>query len=388
MSTTRARPDAPARLQPGQPSDLSPGGPADPSASSPAGPSTPRAGRSAGRAPDHLTRRRRRRTLGLAVLVVLLVVLVVLSLALGSRPVPLGVVRDALLDGDRSDDRHLIVLTLRIPRTILAVAVGAALGTAGAVMQALTRNPLAETGILGINAGAAAAVATGIAAFGLTDFSEYVWFALAGTLVTAAGVYALGGAFRGGSDPVRLTLAGAALSVVLGAYTQAILINYPQVFDTFRFWVVGSLQGRTMSIAVPVAVVVAAGLVLALTLSGSLNALALGADAGRALGVSTTRTWIVSGVVVVVLAGVATAAAGPIGFVGLTAPHVARAIVGPDHRRILPYSALVSAVVVLGADVVGRLVAFPGEVATGVVTALVGGPFFVALVRRRRMARL
>lgn len=367
MSTTRTLPDAPEH-QPGTP------------------PAT--LGWPAGRPQDHRARRRRRQALGLLVLLVALAVLLVLSLALGSRPVPLGVVRDALLETDRADDRHLIVVTLRIPRTILAVAVGAALGTAGAVMQALTRNPLAETGILGINAGAAAAVATAIAALGLTDFTAYVWFALAGTLVTAAGVYALGGAFRNGSDPVRLTLAGAALSVVLGAYTQAILINYPQVFDTFRFWVVGSLEGRGMDVAVPAAAAVAAGLLLALTLPASLNALALGADAGRALGVSTTRTWVVSGVVVVLLAGVATAAAGPIGFVGLTAPHVARAIVGPDHRWILPYSALVSAVVVLGADVLGRVVASPGEVATGIVTALVGGPFFVALVRRRRMAQL
>lgn len=330
----------------------------------------------------------RRRAAGLGVLAAVLLVLVALSLAYGSRRIPLDVVWDALTATDVGDDRHLIVQTLRIPRTLLAVAVGAALGIAGAIMQALTRNPLAETGILGINAGAGAAVATAIAALGLTSFTDYVWFSLLGTLVTGVAVYALGGAFRGGTDPVRLTLAGAAVAVVLGAYTQALLINYPDVFNSFRFWAVGSLQGREMDVAVPAALVIALAVVGSLALAGNLNALALGADVGRALGVSVRWTWIASGAAVVALAGVATAAAGPIGFVGLTAPHVARAIVGPDHRWILPYSALVSAVVVLGADVLGRVVAYPSEVATGIVTALVGGPFFVVLVRRRRMARL
>jgi ABC-type Fe3+-siderophore transport system permease subunit len=330
--------------------------------------------------------RRRRRT-GLLIGLAALLVLALLSLAVGSNPVPIGTAWRALTDFDPTDNGQLIVRTLRVPRTLLAVAVGAALGTAGCLMQAITRNPLAEPGLLGVNAGAAAAVVVAIAAFGLASPVATLPFALVGSAVTAAVVLALGGGLRGGS-PVRLVLAGAAVAVVLAAFTYTVTINYPSVFDVFRFWVVGALQGRGTPVLLATVPLIVAGLLLAQGLAGSLNAMALGADAGSALGVSVRRTWVLSAVAIMLLAGSATAAAGPISFVGLAAPHVARLLTGPDHRWALPASMLIGADVLLGADVVGRVVAVPSEVQTGIIAAVVGAPVFIMLVRRRRMVTL
>lgn len=335
-------------------------------------------------------RTRARRRTGLLVAVGALALLAVLSLAVGSHPVPLGTAWRALTAFDPTEDGQLIVRTLRVPRTALAVVVGAALGVAGCLMQAVTRNPLAEPGLLGVNAGAAAAVVVGIAALDLRSPAATLPFALAGSAAAAAVVLALGGGTRGAGrgGPVRLVLAGAAVSVVLAAFTSTVTLNDPQVFDAFRFWVVGALQGRGTEVLVATAPLILAGLLLAQGLTGSLNALALGADAGSALGVSVRRTWLLAAVAVVLLAGGATAAAGPVAFIGLAAPHVARLLTGPDHRRLLPLSALIGADVLLGADVVGRVVAVPSEVQTGIVAAVVGAPVFIALVRRRRMVTL
>ncbi|RYV50524.1 FecCD family ABC transporter permease [Pengzhenrongella frigida] len=339
-------------------------------------------------APPRRPDRVRRRTIGLGCALAALAAITLLSLAIGSRSVPIGSVWDALVTFDASHDDHLIVHTLRIPRTLLGLLVGSALGVAGALMQAVTRNPLADPGLLGINAGAAAVVVTAIAAFGVVRPGSYLVFALLGSAATAALVFALGGAMRGGSSPVRLVLAGVALSVVLGAFTSTVTINYPDVFDVFRFWVVGSLQGRGYDVLIPAGVLIVVGLVLAQSLAGSLNALALGSDAGTALGVAVRRTWTLALVAVVLLAGSATAAAGPLAFIGLAAPHVARLLVGPDQRWVIPFSTLIGADVLLGADVVGRIVALPSEVPAGVITAIVGAPLFIALVRRRRLAAL
>lgn len=330
----------------------------------------------------------RRRRGGILIGLLLLLVLAVLSVASGSRPLDLDTVWRALTAFDPGNDQHLIVRELRIPRTLLGILVGAALGVAGAVMQAITRNPLAEPGLLGVNAGAAAAVVTGIAVFGVVDTSGYIWFAFLGAALAAVLVYALGGAFAEGSNPVKLLLAGAALSVVLGAYTTAVVLNFPSVFRTFRFWSVGSLQGRSWTTLWPVLGFILLGILIALLITRSLNALALGKEMGAALGVSSRGTWFLAALVVVLLAGAATAAAGPIGFIGLTAPLIARMVVGPDYRWVLPYSILIAANIVLAADILGRLVAFPGEVQTAIITALIGGPFFIALVRKRKLARL
>lgn len=322
------------------------------------------------------------------VLVALILIGSAASVAIGSRSIPLGITWQALTDFSPESSDHLLVLMLRIPRTLLAILVGCALGAAGAVMQAVTRNPLADPGILGVNAGAAAAIAAAIAFFGITDAFGYMWFGLLGAALAGLAVTLLGGALTG-TNPIRLVLAGAALSVVLLALTQVILVNTEEsVFDSYRHWVVGSLQGRGYEVLLPVSFLVAAGLLLTLALGPSLNAIALGNDLGHTLGANPARTFALSALAIVMLAGGATAAAGPIGFVGLTAPHVARLIVGPDHRWLLPYTMLVSAVLVLIADTLGRVVAQPGEVSVGIAVALIGGPFFVALVRRRKLVQL
>jgi iron complex transport system permease protein len=317
-----------------------------------------------------------------------LVLLGFASIAYGSKPIPLGTVWDALWNVDPSLGDHIIVRSLRVPRTGLGIAVGVALGLSGALMQGVTRNPLADPGILGIEAGASLAVVIGISTFGVASLNGYVWFAFGGAAVASVVVYSLGSMGRGGATPVKLALAGAALASLLASITSAILISDLATLDQFRFWVVGSLAGRDGDIALDVLPFIAVGTVLALGSARSLNALALGDDVARSLGQRVALARIVSALAVVVLCGGAVAAAGPIAFVGLTVPHVARAICGPDYRWVLPWSMVLAPVLLLGADLVGRLVARPGELQVGIVTALLGAPFFIALVRRRKLAEL
>lgn len=310
------------------------------------------------------------------------------SLAFGTKPIPLASVVQALVSPDPAVNDHLIVRTLRGPRTVLGLLVGMALGLSGGVMQGVTRNALADPGLLGVSAGASLAVVVAIHLFGVGSLAGYVWFAFAGAAVASVVVYGLGSLGRDGATPVKLALAGAAVTAFLLSLTTAILLVDLATLDQFRFWVVGSLAGRDGAVAGQVAPVVVLGGALALALGPSLNTLALGDDVARGLGQRVGRARLVSALAVVLLVGGATAAAGPISFVGLTVPHVARALAGPDYRWILPYSALLAPVLLLGTDVLGRLVARPGEVQVGIVTALVGGPFFIALVRRRKLAQL
>lgn len=330
----------------------------------------------------------RRRRWGLALGVLALIALAVASVFAGSRSIPPHVTMAAMIAFDPAVSDHLLVWNLRIPRALLGIVVGCALGGAGAVMQALTRNPLADPGILGVNAGATLAIVAAIAFFGIVDMVGYMWFGLAGATLAGALVYLLGGV-RHGLNPVRLVLAGSALSVVLLALTQIITVNSDDwVFDQFRHWAVGSLQGRGYDVLLPTAAASVVALLTVLALARMLDAVALGRDTGQALGVNPRVVWGVSALTVIVLAGTATAAAGPIAFVGLTAPHVARFVVGPDHRWSLPYAMLISAVMMVGADILGRLVGHPGEVAVGIMVALIGGPFFIVLVQRWRMVQL
>ena len=324
---------------------------------------------------------------GLLLVAVLLIVAVLLSLALGSKPIPLGHVMDAVLHGGNSDDAT-VVRSLRVPRTIMGLAVGAALGLAGALMQGLTRNPLADPGILGVNAGAAAAVVAGIGLWHMSSPSAYVWLALVGAAIASVVVYLLGSAGRSAATPVRLALAGTAISAVLVAFVNGLTLMDQKAFDDFRFWSVGALAGRGYSVLGATGPFLLVGGVIALALARPLNAFALGDDAGRALGAHLGRTRALGVISVTLLCGAATAAAGPIGFVGLTIPHVARLLTGPDQRWVLPYSALLAPTLLLLADVIGRLVARPGELEVGIVTAFVGAPVFIHLARRRRMAQL
>jgi iron complex transport system permease protein len=325
---------------------------------------------------------------GLAVAVGLLALVAFASVAYGSKPIGLGVVWDALWHADPSLDDHLIVRELRVPRTVMGLLVGAALGLAGTVMQGLTRNPLADPAILGVESGAALAVVVAIYALGVGSFGGYVWFAFGGAAAASLAVYALGSLGRGGATPVKLALAGAALTALLQSLASTILLLDVETLDQYRFWAVGSLVGRDTEMVGQVWPFIAFGAVLALASGRVLNALALGDDVARSLGMRIGPARAASALAVVVLAGAATAAAGPIGFVGLTIPHIARAICGPDYRWTLPYSLVAAPILLLGADVVGRVVARPGEVQVGIVTALLGAPFFILLVRRRRLAEL
>ncbi|MFP5321622.1 MAG: FecCD family ABC transporter permease [Acidimicrobiia bacterium] len=325
---------------------------------------------------------------GLVVAAGALVLVALTSIAYGSKSIPLGTVLDALVEHDPTDNDHLIVQSLRVPRTLIGLAVGAALGLAGAVMQGVTRNPLADPGIFGVEAGAALAVVVGIYVFGIGSLTGYVWFAFAGAGAASVVVYGLGSVGRGGATPVKLALAGAAMAALLSSVTSAILIVDVSTLDQFRFWAVGSLAGRDAAIASQVLPFLLVGVALAFLSARGLNTLALGDDVATSLGERVQRTRLLAALAVVVCSGAAVAAAGPIGFIGLTIPHVARAICGPDHRWILPWSLLLAPSLLLAADVVGRIVARPGELQVGIVTAFIGAPFFVALVRRKKLAEL
>jgi iron complex transport system permease protein len=324
---------------------------------------------------------------GLALALAALGFAVLLSLAVGTRSIPLGEVVDAIRSGGDSQNAA-IVLDLRLPRTLLGLAVGVALGVAGALMQALTRNPLADPGLLGVNAGAAAAVVIAIAVLGIAGTPAYVWFAFLGAAVASVAVYLIGSAGRGGATPVRLALAGTALSAALIALVYGIVLTDQRLLQSYNQWSVGSVSGRGTEQLQAVLPFIAIGLLVAFALARTLNALALGDDSARALGAHVGRTRIAGAAAITLLCGAATAGAGPIWFLGLTVPHMTRAIVGPDQRWMLVYSAVLGPVLLLTADVLGRVIARPGEVQVGIVLAFVGAPVFIALVRRRRIAAL
>jgi ABC-type Fe3+-siderophore transport system permease subunit len=323
------------------------------------------------------------RLTGLLLLLLLVVVAVGASLAIGTRSIGLGEVWRALLDPSLGTEEAAIVRGLRAPRTAIGLLAGLALGTAGALMQGHTRNPLGDPGLLGVTAGASLAVVLAISVFGVGTPAGYVWFAFAGALAGTVLVFAIGSVGRGGGTPVTLALAGAALSALLFAVVRTILVSDQQTLDSFRFWVVGSLAGRGADVAWQVAPFVAVGLVLATVNAPALNLLSLGDDVARGLGQRIWPARAVGLAAITLLGGAATAACGPIAFVGLVVPHVVRAVTGPDHRWLIPCSGLLGAALLLGADVVGRVVARPGELQVGIVLALIGAPFFIALVRRR-----
>jgi iron complex transport system permease protein len=325
------------------------------------------------------------RTFAVGIAVLVLVALV--SLAVGTKGIAPGEVVRSLFHDDGSD-AAAVVRDVRVPRLLIGLAVGVALGLAGALMQALTRNPLADPGLLGIDAGAAAAIVVAIAALHLADPAEYVWFAFAGAAAASVVVYLLGSGGRAGTTPVRLALAGTTVAAALTAFTNGVTLLDPLAFNDFRFWAVGALAGRDLSVLVTIGPFLAAGAAIALVLARPLNAIALGDDAGRALGAAIGRTRALGALSVTLLCGGATAVAGPIAFVGLTVPHAARAIAGPDQRRVLAYSALFAPILLISADVIGRVVVRPSELEVGIVTALIGAPVFIALVRHRRVAQL
>ncbi|MFE7508650.1 iron chelate uptake ABC transporter family permease subunit [Promicromonospora sp. NPDC057488] len=324
------------------------------------------------------------RYLALGAGTVALLVVIVASLAIGSRPVPPDVVVAALLGQDVPAGDWRAVVELRVPRTVIGCAVGIALGVAGALIQAVTRNPLADPGILGVTAGSSFFVALGVVLLGLSSPEQYIWLALAGALVATVAVALVGGSGGARVDPVRLTLAGVALTAVLAGVVSGLRISAPRTFNALLTWETGSLVDRGWQVAGPVLPFIAIGLVTALLLGGSLNALALGDDVATALGSTVWVTRVGAVLAVTLLAGGATAIVGPISFIGLMVPHVARWIAGPDQRWIIGLTLILAPALLLTADVLARVVLWPGEMPVGIVTAFVGAPVLIALVRRQK----
>ncbi|WP_205630669.1 FecCD family ABC transporter permease [Pseudarthrobacter sulfonivorans] len=330
---------------------------------------------------------RTRQVAWLLAAVVVLSLLAAASLAIGARGLSLTTVWQALTQFDAANGDHAVVHA-RIPRTVLGILVGGALSLAGAAMQGVARNPLADPGIMGVNAGAALAVVTGIYLFGVTSLSGYIWFAFIGAGAAAVVVYLVASMGRDGATPVKLALAGAALSAGLYSLMSVILVSSQDTLDRFRFWQVGGISGRDWAVVLPGLPFLAVGALIILGTSRILNSLALGDDIARGLGQRVGLTRGVTALGIVLLCGSATALAGPIGFVGLVIPHAVRSLTGPDYRWILPFSLVLAPALLLGADIIGRVVLLPGEVPAGIMTALVGAPVFVWLIRRGKGAGL
>lgn len=327
------------------------------------------------------------RALWLLAAVVVLALVTLASFAIGARGLALDTVWQALTRFDPADGDHAVVHA-RIPRTVLGLLAGAALGLAGAAMQGVARNPLADPGIIGINAGAALAVVTGIYIFGVSSLTGYIWFAFVGAAAAAVVVYLIASLGRDGATPVKLALAGAALSAGLFSLMNVILVSSRDTLDRFRFWQVGGIAGRDWSVILPGLPFLLLGAVIVLATGRILNNLALGDDIARGLGQRVGLARGITALGIVLLCGSATALAGPIGFVGLIIPHAVRFLTGPDYRWILPFSLVLAPALLLTADVIGRVILLPGEVPAGIMTALVGAPVFVWLVRRSKGAGL
>lgn len=312
---------------------------------------------------------------------------VALSLALGSKRVSPAEIWEVLLGADKTSFQAAVVRA-RIPRTLFGIIAGGALGISGALMQSITRNPIADPGILGVNMGASLFVVCGMSFLGLNSAGQYIWLAIAGAAVTAAFVYGIASAGNGGATPLKLALAGAAAGTALASLVNAVMLPNSQVMDSFRFWQVGSIGGATwenIRLVLPFFVL---GLGLSVRMAPALNALALGDEMAASLGVKIGLVRAVTALAAVALCGAVTAVAGPIGFVGLMIPHLVRSLYGADMRLLLPFSALGGGCLLLFSDVIGRVIGSPGETEVGIVTALIGAPVFLMVLRKGKVRSL
>lgn len=320
-------------------------------------------------------------SLGLIIGSVLLLLCLGWSITLGAADISLQTIWESLFAFDDSLFQHLVIQTVRLPRVVTGAMVGASLAVAGAIMQGLTRNPLASPAILGINAGAAFAVVLTVFILGSPPLSVYSIAAFIGAGIASVIVYGLGSMGRGGATPLRLTLAGAVFTTFVGSFTTALLITSQDTLDQIRFWTVGSLAGRDWALFIQTAPYLLIGLVGALLLARQITTISLGEDIATGLGQNVVVVKGLAAIVVVLLAGGSVSLAGPIGFVGLVAPHMVRFMVGQDYRWILPYCALVGAILVIIGDMMARIIIRPQELPVGVMMALIGAPFFIYLAR-------
>jgi iron complex transport system permease protein len=331
-------------------------------------------------------RSNRSRSLWLGGLVAALAAFCALSITVGTRDVAWADITAAL--AGRIDSIGQAAVNVRIPRTLLALLAGAALGLAGAIMQGVTRNPLADPGILGVNMGASLAVVVGVAWFDIASAEAYIWTAILGAGCSAVFVYTIGSLGRGGATPLKLALAGAATSVAFASMVIAVVLPRNDIAGGIRSWQIGGVGGATFERILPVLPFLAVGFAISLLSARKLNSLALGDELAAGLGERVAVARAVAALGAILLCGATTAVCGPIGFLGLVVPHLCRLLVGVDHRWLLPFSTLGGACLLLAADVVGRVVARPAELDVGIVTALVGAPFFIWIVRRQRVREL
>ncbi len=333
-----------------------------------------------------LHRPRRRRLLWLLALAAALVVLAAASITIGARQVSFSDLMAGLAGHTENISQAAIVK--RVPRTVLGLLIGAALGLSGAIMQAVTRNPLADPSILGVNMGASLAVVIGITWFGLNTAHGYIFSAITGAGLAAVFVYVVGSLGRGGATPLKLALAGAATSAALVSLVTAISLPRADLADVIRSWQIGGIGGATFANVAPMIPFLTAGLILAFLCANPLNSLALGDELAAGLGEKVMVVRGIAALAAVILCGAATAMAGPIGFIGLVVPHLCRLLVGVDQRWLLPFSALTGAALLVFSDILGRVIARPGELDVGILTALIGAPVFIAIVRRSKIRDL
>ena len=317
----------------------------------------------------------------------LLSVMAIFSISLGAKNIAFSKVIEVLLGNDPDSLEQAIILQ-RIPRTIFGILAGGALGISGALMQSITRNPIADPSILGVNTGASLFVVAGIAFFNITVAYQYIWLAIIGAGVTAVFVYSVASMGKDGATPLKLALSGSAVSIVLGSLVSTIMLPNNRVMEAFRFWQVGSIGSATWESIMLISPFLIVGFIISMFISGYLNNLALGDEAATALGTNVVMTRTIGALSSVLLCGATTALAGPIGFVGLIIPHIIRLIFGSEMSKMLPLSFLGSAILMLVSDIIGRVISLPGETEVGIVTAVIGAPVFILAIRKGRVKSL
>ncbi|MCK2018654.1 FecCD family ABC transporter permease [Peribacillus frigoritolerans] len=319
--------------------------------------------------------------MGLFITILLLLFLLCSSIVYGYTDTTWKLAIDAFTNFNGTNE-HIVIQSVRLPRALIASAIGASLAISGVLMQTLTKNPLASPDIFGVNAGAGLAVVTGVTVFGISNLQVFTWLSFLGAAIAAISIFMIGSMGRGGLTPMKLTLAGAAMTAMVASLTQGLLVSNEALLEQVLFWLAGSVSGRSLDNLVAVLPYLAVGWVLALIMSGKMNVLSMGEDVAKGLGLNIVLLKLVLGLAIILLSGGSVAVAGPIGFIGIVVPHLTRSIVGIDHRWLIPFSGLFGAVLLIAADVISRYILMPREVPVGVMTAIIGTPFFIYIARK------
>jgi iron complex transport system permease protein len=328
-----------------------------------------------------LLKHKGQRWAGLFIAIILLLFLMAASIVYGYTDTTWKMAIEALTNFNGSNE-HIVIQSVRIPRAFIAAAVGASLAISGVLMQTVTKNPLASPDIFGVNAGAGVAVVIAVTVFSVGSLQLFTWLSFAGAAVAAISVYAVGSVGREGLTPMKLTLAGAAMTALFASITQGILVLNEAALEQVLFWLAGSVAGRNLENLIAVLPYLVVGWIASLVIAVKMNVLSMGEDVAKGLGLNTALLKIIIGIVVILLSGGAVAVAGPIGFIGIVVPHLTRSIVGIDHRWVIPFSGLLGGVLLLVADIASRYILMPQEVPVGVMTAIIGTPFFIYIARK------